>query len=63
MKKLLKTFTGQNLLFSLGLSLAGYLIGPVVKEIMLETNEQRKDFYQLEKEKKEFFVQNKKELN
>lgn len=62
MKKLSSFFTPKNLLLSLGIWAAGSLVGPVLKEIMLELDEEDKKIQQLDEKKQQMFITNKDNL-
>ena len=63
MKKIISFFTGKNLLFSIGISLAGYLIGSLLKELIDDKDRQFNKFYQLDDEEQKAFIASKEELN
>ncbi len=64
MKRFFKPFTGEGFLIALGLTLASYLIVPLIKEVYRSSIQNKeKGIYSLEKEKEEAFLMNKGELS
>ncbi|MCK8826662.1 hypothetical protein MWH25_02715 [Natroniella acetigena] len=63
MKKIFSFLTGKGILFSVGLSLAGYLLGPLLKEMMNNDPTTEDNFIELTARERDLFLKDKDNLD
>ncbi|MCK8817476.1 hypothetical protein MWH28_08920 [Natroniella sulfidigena] len=61
-KKIFNLLSGKGILFSVGLSLAGYLLGPLLKEMLENDQVTKEDFTELTAQERELFLKDKDSL-
>ncbi|WP_408954683.1 hypothetical protein [Natroniella sp. ANB-PHB2] len=59
MKKISSLLTAKGILFSVGLSLTGYLLGPLLKEMLNNNPATENDFTELTAQERELFLKDK----